>query len=466
MPWLLNHPIYKRPWDVQVEAMRRANGHAKYGWFLEQGLGKTSLALNEAMVSDVDAIVVLTPNSFKGDWRLAPEEWGVDIESFMWPDRILRAGSGSPFFLYAINYESARAGAFDDLVRILESRRCLLVIDESSAIKNPRAQTTKAVIELSKRAAMVRELNGTPMTQTVMDYWGQLRAIGQLSGVNPFQFRNKYAEMGGYMGRQVKGIKNEDELYALLDRCSFRALKKDWRKDLPPKLPAVAVHLEMTARQKKHYQEMMEDFYTEINGMEVAADIVLTRMDKLRQISSCLLMNDGRAEFMEEPSKNPKMRAVLDILNGGSTKAIVVHFYRHSGLMLQEQLKKEGLQPAVIRGGMSPEDLVSEKRRFNDDPGCRVLIAQESAAHLGHTLLGGTGDDRATRMIFFENSFGLKERLQMEDRIHRGAQDQPCSYYDLVTSPMDQIAVDILTRKKNAADAIDAVVAAVRSRDW
>ena len=267
------------------------------------------------------------------------------------------------------------------------------------------------------------------------------------------------------MGRQIKGIQNEDQLYALLDTCSFRALKKDWRKDLPPKL-YVPVHLEMTTRQKKHYAEMMEDFYTEINGMEVAADIVLTRMDKLRQISSCVLMNEGHVEFLEDHGKNPKIQATLDIINGGPTKAIVVHFYKASGLALFDTLKKEGLQPAVIRGGMSQDDLVYEKRRFNGDPNCRVLVAQESAAHLGHTLLGGDGADRVTRMLFFENSFGLKERLQMEDRIHRGSQDMDCVYYDLITSQMDQIGVNILTRKKSAADAIDAVVAAVKRKEW
>lgn len=457
--------LSRKPWEVQIEAARRSTDHTKYGYFIEMGLGKTALALNDAArFKGLDGMVVLTPNSFKSDWVMAPAEWGLEIETMMWPytkPRIIT----DDFFLYAVNYEAARAGAFDDFIRLLESRRCLLVIDESSAIKNPRAQTTKAVIELSKRATMVRELNGTPMTQNVMDYWGQLRAIGQLNGMNPFQFRNKYAVLGGYMGRQIKGIQNEDELYALLDRCSFRALKKDWRKDLPPKL-YVPVHLEMTARQKKHYSEMMEDFYTEINGMEVAADIVLTRMDKLRQISSCLLMSEGKSEFIEDPNKNPKLRAVLDVIEGGPTKVIVVYFYKASGLMLYDALKKEGLQPAVIRGQMTQDDLVSEKRRFNEDPECRVLVAQESAAHLGHTLLGGNGTDRVTRMVFFENSFGLKERLQMEDRIHRGSQDQDCVYYDLITSPMDQIGVNILTRKKSAADAIDAVVAAVKKREW
>jgi len=54
MKWHLSHQVHgAKPWAVQAEALKRANGHAKFGMWLEQGLGKaTSLALNEFIDQD------------------------------------------------------------------------------------------------------------------------------------------------------------------------------------------------------------------------------------------------------------------------------------------------------------------------------------------------------------------------------------------------------------------------------
>ena len=459
MKWLLKHKLHgNKPWDVQRAALERAAGRERFGYHLEQGLGKTALVFNEFLNSDAQLMIVAVPNSFKGDWALVPEEWGwPQVAGSAWPDVGRVSGSKT---LFAINYEALRTSGGEYVRKLMKSLHVFFVIDESSAIKNPRSQTARAVMELAKDAYIVRELNGTPLVQNCMDLFAPLKCLGELNGVNPFQFRNRFAVMGGYMGKVIKGLKNEDELYAILNACSFRALKTDWR-DLPPKIYST-VHLEMTARQRRHYGEMLEEFFTQVDGLEVSADMVLTQLDKLRQIASCIVMQDGRAGMFEDPAKNPKLQATLDIIDGGQTKVIVTHFYKASGQMLLSELMRRGLNPARLRGGMTSDEILVEKKRFNDDPTCRVLVGQESKTARGHTLIGGAGNDRATRMIFFEQSFSLMERLQIEDRIHRGDQDQACQYFDLVTSPIDQAIIDALRTKKSMADMVDAVVKSVR----
>lgn len=465
MKWHLSHEVFgTKPWDVQAEAMRRSTGKARYGYFLEQGLGKTPLTLNDFVDDrDVDLMLVVVPNSFKLDWTLAPDEWGQpDIVTEYWPRHPVPAPKDKTWRLYAINYEALISKAAVDLYDLLSGNpRVMMIIDEATSIKNPQAKQSKATQQLAKMARTVRVLNGTPLVQNVMDYYMPLRTLGELNGTNPYGFRNRYAVMGGFMGKQIKGInpEHEKELYSILDRVSFRALKKDWR-DLPPKV-SVPVHLEMTAKQRKHYDQMMEDFYTQVKGVEMTADLVLTQMNKLRQISSCLALQDGVQTWIEEPGKNPKLQASLDIVSVGN-KSIVVNVHRASGAMLIEQYRKAGLDPAYIQGGMKPEEIVEQKNKFNKDPGCRVIVGQESATARGHTLLGGTGNDRCTKIVFFENSFSLMERLQIEDRNHRGEQDQTCWCYDLITSRIDQAVVDILQKKRNMADNVDAIVAVVR----
>lgn len=455
------------PYDVQAEALKRSAGHDKYGYWLEQGLGKSPLVLNEYIdrYSHLDTIVVISPNSFKRDWAYMPTEWGVggEFNTGYWPEHEIpwrpRYIEWRPT-LYSINFEAVRGSCHRPIADLLDSRPCLLVVDESSAIKNFKSQTARAVLDLAKRAAAVRLLNGTPMSQNPMDLYPQLKCLGVLNKVNPYAFRNRFCQLGGYMGRQVVGARNEEELQALQARCSFRALKTDW-SDLPPKVN-VPLRLEMTDRQRKHYREMLADFYTLVGMEEYSAPMVLTQMDKLRQISSGLLIDGKKHTLIDEPSKNPKIRALFDVLDSGPGKLIVVHYYTAIGGVIYQELTEAGLNPAVIRGGMTPEDLAAEKARFNTDNNCRVLVAQITAASRAHTLLGGEGDDRCSRMVMFDQTFSLMDRQQMEDRIHRGAQDRMCLYYDLILSPIDDAQIQALRDKADMASRIVDAVRALR----
>lgn len=456
MEWLLN----RKPWAVQVEALKRAAGKKRYAWHVEQGMGKSSVALNDFLNSDADVMIVVAPQAFKPDWTIIPAEWGSNLPAGMWPRDPFPTGKTK--CLYVLNYEAIRTSAGKRVAQLMRQKRVFFVLDESTAIKNPRSQTTRAVLDLSKDAYMVRILNGTPLVNNCLDLFGPLKCLDQLDGMNPFQFRNRFAVLGGFMGKQIKGLKNEAELYKILDACAFRALKSDWRADLPPKVYST-VRLEMTAKQRRHYHEMLEEFLTVIDEREVSADMVLIQIGKLQQIASCLSIQDGHTEAFEEPKNNPKLRATLDILEGGPSKAIVIYFFKGSGALLLSELTRAGYNPARIQGGMKPEEVLAEKDKFNNDPTCRVLVGQESATARGHTLIGNKQAGWASRMVYFENSFSLMERLQSEDRIHRGDQPEPCTYYDLVTSPIDEKVIEALRNKKALADQVDSFVKVVRS---
>jgi SNF2 family DNA or RNA helicase len=441
--------------------MRRAASHDKYGYLLEMGLGKTAIALNDFMDNDdVDLCVVVAPQSFKLSWVTMAADYGLDLFAGYWPRDPLPVHWASG--LYVLNYEAvSRSKAKEPLKKLFEQRRVMLVLDESKALGNPQSGWTKSSIELAKRATMVRLLNGTPVTQSPQDLYGQLRALGQLNGMLPVSFRNRFCVLGGYMGKQIMPqVRNEKELAGILDSCTFRALKADWRSDLPPKLYAT-VELELTARQRAHYKSMLEDFYTQVGNEEVSAEMVITQLGKLRQIASGVLLADESAPIVFEPAAtNPKVQATIELVDNDYGKTIVVHYHKVSGRLLLEALDR--FNPAFIHGNMAPEEVVEQKAKFNNDPTCRVIVGQERATALGHTLLGQAGKDRCTRTVFFESSFSLYYRAQLEDRNHRGDADEPVTVYDLVASPVERAVLRALMAKRDLADSIDDVVAAVR----
>lgn len=468
MPTATNNPSSppadRNLFAVQTEARKRAAGRSGYAYFMEQGLGKTGTTITEYLdekeAGRVDFLCVVCPNSLKSTWEEEIKEWTTELTVKTWPEYDPRKSREQPH-VFLMNYEALIQTGFEAAMRFLQSGRVMLVLDESHRIKSHTAQTAKKALICTKYAKIRRVLTGTPLGQNVMDLWPQLRFIGELDGVNPFAFRNHFAVMGGYMGKQVTGYKNEAELHKLLDSCSFRALKKDWLKDLPEKLPPVTRDVQMTSEQLMTYQEMKEDFYTMVQRHEISADQVINQMERLAQIGRGFLYDEtGKAIELVKPELNPCYKELQAIREQVLGKTIIITVHRYATMMLMDLMPDAAF---IIKEGLMKErgtSVEEQKARFNNDPKCRDIIVQISVGALGHTLLGGPGDDRCSTTIFYENSYNLIDRKQGEDRNHRIGQDKGVSYFDLAASPIDRKVIKALQRKQEIVKAIiDAVKA-------
>lgn len=469
--WLLhnNDPAKNTPMQVQIEALKRSKGRRGYNWWLEVGLGKTTTALNEFEVDRrrgaVNFIAVVTLQSFKYSWPAEAKEFGVEGDWAVWPDQ----DPSDPKFKGiggVWNWESLIGSGGDALERILAKSKVYLVFDESHRFKNPQAKVTKRCFALWKEAVVRRGLTGTPMSQSIMDLYPPLKLAGAMEGINPFVFRNRYAQMGGYMGKQITGIKEEklDEFQELRDQYAFRALKIDWLKDLPPftyqtiptKLPPVLA---------KHYKKMQDDFAVELDeATEITAEMVVTQLTKLQQITSGFIIDEkGFPHDLVPAHEVPKFQAAADIHEslGKSSKLIIFTHFRHTVDRMVEFFNgKLEISTCVMRGGMRPADADQVKHRFNSDEGPRVLIAQASVAGEAHTLLGGRNVPCHTS-FFAENAYNLRIRQQAEGRNHRKGQLFPVTYYDAVGTPVEHAAIGALQRKANL---VELVVNAIRGK--
>ena len=450
---------------VQIEALRQAEGRPGFGFWLEQGLMKTGTAITEfhrlKERNLVDAMCVVCPNTIKTNWRdEVIDVYGYPYRVGVWPDCDPRKKGEDPDVLI-VNYEALLGKGYDAVDRFVQSRRVYMPADESTRIKSHAAQTTKKMLMLAKYVPFTRSLTGTPMTQSVMDLWPQLRYIGELNGVNPYAFRNHFAVLGGYMGKQVVGTRNEPELQRLLNGCSFRALKKDWLKDLPEKMPPVIRDVTMTAEQKIVYDEMREDFFTLVKRQEISANQVITQMERLAQISRGFLYDENhKAIELVPPEHNPCVKELLNLLEQSTGKVIIFTVHRYTTDMLRMVLPNAAYivsQECMRETGSNVDE---QKNKFNKDPACRHIICQLSVASMGHTLLGGTGNDRCATTIFFENSYKLLDRMQGEDRNHRQGQDKGVSYFDISASPIDRKVIKAIHKK---ADMVAAIIDAVKT---
>lgn len=480
--WLLDC----KPRDVQQEAILRSfygyrsrddknetpnpvplrKGPAKgWGHFLEMRLGKTPTALNEFALFQkhhgINKIIILSPNSYKKAWVEEATKFGIltpfhQYESTQWKAAMEFLRDNKNEFGLVVNYEAIRSDKCKDLIRSVIGPDVLLVADESIKLKNPQSLTTKAVMELAKEVEYVRVLTGCPMTQGPQDMYAQLRFIKQISGMNYFSFRNRFCKMGGFKMKQVVGPKNEDQLNTIINGCGFVAKRKDWANPTNPEYYTVEIPL--SPEQAKHYKAIDKELVTMVDeDTEVSVDQVISKMLKLQQISSGFIYDEhGEAIDLVPPDKTSKMERLLELMEDEiNTKVIVAFHYQKTGDALLSTLAK--YSPAVIRSKQwmkdQGRDVEDEKKRFNTDPECRVILAQISASKYGHDLSGVDGD-RCNVMVFYENTFSLDDRIQIEMRNTTAFQDWSNVYFDFVCSPVERNAIKALEKKESVVSAV------------
>lgn len=458
--WLLNG----EPFRVQAMADKLAGMQRGYLWWLEQGLGKSAVALqnwqrwrHRTDGPRAPRLIIVTLNSMRLAWRAEIQQWvkeELDVE--VSPEKPHKNPD-----VFVVNYESfAGQGTgwgkgFDRALELALQTPSMLVVDECHRIKTPGSRWSKSVLELAKDCVARRGLTGTPWGQDVMDLYPQFKLACQLNGANQYVFKARFAKKGGYMGKQIVGI-NEDrkpELDALQDACAFRALKSEWT-DLPVKMPPITIPLSLPKELVPHYRSMLADFLVEVETRDaddpILAKMVVTQMGKLQQISSGFIYDELKNVHVLLPLKKlPKFQALLDLIEGlgGKSKMLVFCHFKPTAFALIEALN-EVIPTTFMRGTMA--EIETAKASFNQDGEAQVLVTQISVGAAGHTLLGGPNKPCYTTS-FFENNFVLIDREQSMDRNHRFGQKLPVSYYDFASTEIERYVIKALATKRSLA---------------
>ena len=453
-----------QPFPAEPEALPHRGRPAK-GWchFMQMRLGKTPTLLNEHLLFErdygVNRLLVIAPSRYKEDWGLEAERFGVTTPLHIFESKrraqaaaFVSQTKGKPAML-VVHYEGLIS---DDTMKVLSEfvdDRTLIAADESVLIKNNRSIFFKHALQLSKGAAAARALTGKPVVQGPHDLWSQLRFAKHLEGFNFYQFRNSFCQMGGFRGKKVVGEKNSERLQEILSRCSFQARRSDWGTNFDPDYETRKVG--MTPEQRKLYRDMEEDFVIWLDsGDAITTEQVITKHMKLQQISSGFIIDEeGKAQPLMPVSKIPKLvevrRALEEEVSG---KALVICHYSYSVDALMEALAE--FKPAVIQGEAHMRrrgvTATEEKRRFNEDPECRVLIGQERSVKYGHTLMGSK-DDPCQTTFYYENTYSLDDRAQTEERNQGEGQTAGIHIIDLVSSPVEREVVRALQRKEDVS---------------
>ena len=275
----MNYKFKTKPYAHQLTALEKSWQREYYAYFMEMGTGKTKVLIdNMAMLYDkgkIDGALIIAPKGVIGTWytQELPTHLVDHIENVtvLWQANINKTQQKKLATLFEVetalhilimNVEAlSTTKGVKFAYKFISSHKTLMVVDESTTIKNPKAKRTMNIIKLSKFTKYRRILTGSPVTKNPLDLYSQCEFLNEdhLDFTSYYAFRNRYAEMktlhiAGRSIQVVSHFKNLNELAEQLKTFSYRVLKEDCL-DLPEKI-YMKREIELSPEQKKVYKQI------------------------------------------------------------------------------------------------------------------------------------------------------------------------------------------------------------------
>ncbi len=414
-----------------VAFLEKKNGRALIG--SEMGLGKTIQALAWLQLHpEKKPVIIICPASLKLNWE-------QEIKTTLSGNQKVQILQGTKPYkiteeIIIINY--------DILSRWVETLQAInsqvIILDESTAIKSPKALRTKATRKLAKGIPHVIALTGTPIVNRPIEAFTTLQIINKNLFPSFWDYANKYccARYTGY-GWDYSGAANKEELHRKLQSIMIRHKKEEVLKELPEKIYS---YIPMETSNSKEYAKAEANFIkylAETKGVEVARKAKnaehLVRIEELKQL--CV---KGKMKQAIEWIGN-----FFESNNGNKLIIFAIH-----KTVINELMLAFGNIAVKVDGSVSAEGRDKAVQSFQNDPKIRLFIGNIHAAGVGLTLTA------ASSVAFLELPWTPGELVQAEDRCHRIGQKNAVNVYYLIANGIEKEIVELLDEKKKVLEAV------------
>lgn len=463
----------------------------------EPGLGKTAQAiralkkLHDEGTEALPALIVC-PNTLKKNWKREFAKW--------WPEvsvQIIRGSAGQrrkqfevKADIYVINWESLRGhsrlapygsvalarcvdcGGHDERV---SENRCevhlrelngidfkAVVADEIHRSKDPKSKQTRALWAATGDADIRFALTGTPIANDVVDLWPILHWLSPSEWPSKTRWIDRMIDtmMNAFGGMIVIGVKPHmtEEFYSAINPRMRRMLKARVLPWLPPVLNERR-DIEMSAKQKKAYDQMRDIMIAELEGGgAVVAPSPLTQTTRLLQFASSfaeMTVDESTGETkVKLVGPSCKVDALMDdIASGdfGDDSVAVCAVSRQLIELLSEEMTKAKIPHGLITGAQDEDERQKAVDDFQSGK-IKWILFTAQAGGVGITLTA------ARRLVMLQRPWSLVDHKQALDRVHRIGSEIHDSIViiDYVTEgTIEERVIDVLDTK---ADNFEQIV--------
>jgi SNF2 family DNA or RNA helicase len=406
-------PLFKH----QARAVEFALANKRVFNASDPGTGKTRTAL-EAILQrrTLRRKLILCPRTIMGP------AWAEDIKKFTQRQS------------YTIATATNRAAAFEsasdivitnhDAVNWLAKHPNYLqsfdeiVVDESTAYKNPKSQRSKAIADIIKHFEYRTMMSGTFIPNGICDAWHQFYLLdeGTTLGKSFYKFRAMCctSEVVNARGRNFQVWKDKpgiiEAVGAMIAPLTIRNKLEDCI-DIPPNTVRT-VKFDLSNQHQKAYNELRRHHMLECEGRIISAQNAAVLANKLLQAASGAVYDEAGNETV---LSTERYDLICDLVEE-RPHSLVLFQWGHQREALVKEAAKRGLSYAVIDG--TCKDASSIVQSFQSGE-LRVIFAHPKSAGHGLTLTKGTA------AIWASPTTNLEHFAQANYRIYRNSQKLP-----------------------------------------
>ncbi len=408
--------------------------------FHDCGTGKTLTAIRLIEHWGGPALVVCPLSIIDAAWltdiaKFAPGLDAVSLWSRKPAERRQRLAEQHD--VYICNYETLK-GLYPE---IIARGFKVLIIDESSKMKNFKSQITRALLALAGVWTKAKGgkkydasspiphryvMSGTPAPNDKSEYWAQVKLLtgpgGHIFNDNFYAFRNRffYSTPLGLTGQNIWTFKkNLHGEFADLMKPIADVVSKSDALDLPAQVHEIRDVI-LSEPERAAYDQLKEELVLRFADETVLASNALVEVLLLRELTSgfCYIhKEEGRIVHQIGKSKLKELKNLLEEI--GDSQVIIWCNFKYEIRTLLDTL------PSSDALWGETHDRNEVIRNFQNGRIQYLIANPQSAAH-------GLTFTNCSYAVYFSVNYSYELQKQSEDRIHRIGQDMKCTYYFLI----------------------------------
>ena len=441
--------------DYQQYATDFIIGHPVSCLILDMGLGKTVITLTALWLLlfdyfEVRRILVIAPK------RVAETTWPAEIKKWehlygmTFAVAMGTAGQRKEALLSGADVTIIGRDNVSWMTKNIFFDFDMVVIDELSSFKSPKAQRFKDLKKVRPMAKRVVGLTGTP--GNLMDLWAEIGIL----------------DMGQRLGRYIGGYRDrfflpdkrnreiifsykpregaEEKIYELISDISISMKAVDYL-DMPECI-SNRVTVSMSESEQALYDRMADEMILEYGeGQDIDAVNAAALSNKLQQMANGAVYDEsGNVRNIHDR----KLDALEDLIESANGKPLLVaYWFKHDRTRIAERLHKLGIVYQEIK---SAESI----KKWNSGKLQAALIHPASAGHGLNLQSGGNF------LVWFGLTWSLELYQQTNARLWRqGQQSETVVIQHIVTKgTVDEKILKALKEKDETQTALMTAVKA------
>ncbi len=425
----------------QEKALSWALKRARIALFMEMRLGKSLVAIRWAKAQkEAHNWLILAPSAALPGWREELLGDGIkeldicNLEAFpsdmvyeIVLSYIKNRHTRRTWFL--MNYEKLTANP--NLFKLMWGG---VICDESTKIRNPQSEISKALNKQLNWARYKANLSGCPAPEWEGDYFQQMLFLydGFMGESSFWNWRKKYCLNSGYDWTFNKTFKNKMDQE--LSELTFTLSRKD--AGMGEKKVYEKRYVDMNFSQIGIYKHIEEDFEYSLEGKTSMTKWAPVKYNWMQQVAGGF----GLSENERVCISNTKLNEIKYLLKTELKKEKVVIWFKHNWELEYAFICLTDMKCAIYTGDKKG----GEEAFKNGD--CQVMLAQGKCASMALDW------SAASTAIYYSNWPDGEIRMQTEDRIVNVRKKEPLLYIDLITKDtIDEDIYDLLKGKKTKA---------------